>query len=156
MINLYGVEDKYSSICTKVYKALLEHFNMIDNLSIDISLVDTEQIKQLNLDTRGIDKITDVLSYPNIDDIIMPLDIGVYNMDIDQDSGRLMLGEIIICEEVMINQAEEYGHSLEREMAYLTVHGYLHLLGFDHMIEEDKLVMRKHEEEILMSIGINR
>lgn len=119
------------------------------SLSAEIILTDEEEIKRLNLQTRNIDSVTDVLSYPTLDGIkgkaLKKVD---FPTDID-DEGNLFLGSIAICEKRAREQAEEYGHSYMRELLYLAVHGLCHLLGYDHMTDTDKSEMREKEERIL-------
>lgn len=100
-----------------------------------------EDIRTLNRDFRSVDRITDVLTFPAWEGD-MPLVADGY------------LGDIMICLERAHEQAEEYGHSIERELAFLTVHGVLHLLGFDHMTEEDEMIMRAKQTEILNRMGL--
>lgn len=119
------------------------------NLSAEIILTDEEEIKRLNLQTRNIDSVTDVLSYPSLDGIKgKALKKADFPTDID-DEGNLFLGSIAICEKRAKEQAEEYGHSYMRELLYLAVHGLCHLLGYDHMTDTDKNEMREKEERIL-------
>lgn len=126
------------------------------NLSAEIVFVDGEEIKKLNRETRGVDAVTDVLSFPTLDDIRgAMLKKADFPYDIDED-GNLFLGSIIICEKRAKEQAEEYGHSYMRELHYLATHGLWHLLGYDHMTEEDKSQMREREEKILTKLGITR
>ena len=125
-------------------------------LAIEVSFVDGEEIRQLNKDTRGIDKVTDVLSYPALDGIRgKALKKKDYAFDIDED-GNLLLGCIVICCDRAKEQAEEYGHSYHRELHYLIVHGIMHCLGYDHELDEDKAQMREKEEYILTKMGITR
>ena len=117
-----------------------------DMTEVDITIVDDEEIHQLNRDYRGVDRPTDVLSFALDED--------------DEDEPELLegqlhlLGDIIISAETATRQAEEFGHGLEREIVYLAVHGLLHLLGYDHMVEEDKVIMRAKEEEALRAINL--
>ncbi len=125
-------------------------------LSIELLFVDEEEIRAYNRDTRGIDKITDVLSYPTLDGIKdKPLYKEEYPFDIDEE-GRLVIGSILLCRERAKEQAEEYGHSFERELHYLIVHGVLHCLGYDHIVEDERAEMREKEEYILEKMGITR
>ncbi len=144
IINLIKTANKYSKFCQK-------------KVQVDISFVDANKIKQLNRDCRGIDKETDVLSFPNLNLTPMQtINIKDYKDDINPETKMLMLGDIIICEDVAKKNANEYNHSFEREVCYLVVHGFLHLLGFDHMEEEDKKIMRALEEAILKKHKITR
>ena len=126
-------------------------------LSAEISFCTPEEIRELNNEQRGKDAVTDVLSFPSTDitagEIVKKKN---YPFDIDPENGGIFLGSIIICVERAKEQAEEYGHSLNRELYYLAVHGMLHLFGYDHEVEEDKALMREREEEILALIGAVR
>lgn len=125
-------------------------------LAVEILFVDEAEIQRLNKELRNIDKITDVLSFPALDlargQAIKKAD---YPFEIDEE-GRLLVGSIAICEKRAKEQAEEYGHSYERELHYLIVHGIMHCLGYDHMEESDKAQMREKEEFILNKLGITR
>lgn len=125
-------------------------------LSAEIIITDENEIRSLNAETRGIDGVTDVLSFPSLDGIRgKELKKADFPYEIDED-GNLFLGSIAICEKRAKEQAEEYGHSYMRELHYLAVHGLCHLLGYDHMTEEDKPEMRAKEEKILSKMGITR
>lgn len=117
-----------------------------DDCEVSLSMVSAEDIRTLNRQFRGIDKETDVLSFPQ------------YDSDEDWDIGeyRIPLGDVVICEDAARRQAAEYGHSFEREFVYLFVHSMLHLLGYDHMEEEDKQEMRAEEEAVMNALGITR
>ena len=126
--------------------AVAKLHDLDDMTEVDITIVDDEEIHQLNRDYRNADRPTDVLSFALDED--------------DEDEPELLegqlhlLGDIIISAETATRQAEEFGHGLEREIVYLAVHGLLHLLGYDHMVEEDKVVMRAKEEEALRAINL--
>ncbi len=125
-------------------------------LCAELLFVDAEEIRALNKTQRQVDKVTDVLSFPTLDGICgKPLFAKDYPFDIDEE-GRLLLGSIVVCKERAREQAEEYGHSYERELHYLLVHGVLHCLGYDHIEEADKRIMREKEEQILAKMGIAR
>ncbi len=124
-------------------------------LSAEIVFTDEEGIRSLNARTRGKDAVTDVLSYPNFDLGGGAVCGADYPYDRDE-AGRLFLGSIVICRGRAAEQAEEYGHTLCRELYYLAVHGLCHLLGYDHETEEEKRVMRAREEQILGAMGIAR
>ena len=122
------------------------------DLAIELIFVDEEEIRRLNNETRGIDKVTDVLSYPSLDEIKGEALSGEdFPFDIDEE-GNLVIGSIAICCQRAKEQAEEYGHSYERELHYLIVHGIMHCLGYDHIEEEDKAEMREREEYILKKL----
>lgn len=118
-----------------------------------------EEIRAVNRQNRGVDAVTDVLSFP-----CLSLSAGSYApftpqnfpLDCDPESGRVFLGSIFICERVAARQAEEYGHSERRERGYLFLHGLLHLLGYDHIEEDDRVRMRAVEEAVLAKIGLTR
>lgn len=156
MINFYNTPEKQQKLMKAVYKAALKHFSQPDIFSVEIEIVSADKIREVNKNERGVDKVTDVLSFPTLVIKSLPVTKKQFPTDIDYESGKLMLGDIIICYEKVKEQAAEYGHSEEREAAYLTLHGILHLLGFDHIEDADRVVMRKHEEEILNSLGITR
>ncbi len=125
-------------------------------LSAEIIITDEAEIRRLNAEARGIDAVTDVLSFPSLDGIRgKALKKADFPFEVDEE-GKLFLGSIVICEKRAREQAEEYGHSYMRELHYLAVHGLWHLLGYDHMTEEDKPEMRAKEEKILSKLGITR
>jgi probable rRNA maturation factor len=152
MINIYGGDSIKNNLIKTVYNATLVAFELPDIFSIDLSFVDEETIRELNYEARDIDEPTDVLSFPYIN-VKFPIDIIDYPNDIEPDTGKILLGEIMLCYPIIKKQAQEYGHSIGREIAYMTVHGLLHLLGYDHIDEDAKKIMRRKEEEILSSIG---
>jgi probable rRNA maturation factor len=117
----------------------------VDRSEISVTFVDMEEIHQLNRDYREVDSPTDVLSFPQFDDL----------NDLPED-GEIALGDVVICKEKAEEQAEEFGHSFEREIIYLFVHSVLHLLGYDHMDEDEKKIMRRREEEVMTELGITR
>lgn len=128
--------------------AVLIGENFKGSAEISVTIVDNAEIHELNLKHRNIDRPTDVLSFP------LGVD-GVY--DINNDTGAQMLGDIVISIEKAIEQAELYGHSLDREVAFLTVHSMLHLLGYDHEPGGLELVrMREREEAVLTQLGLVR
>ena len=126
------------------------------NLYVSITLTNPEEIEKINMQYRNIDRPTDVLSFPmfekeDLEKIIHnDVDSDVFNQQED------ILGDIVISIPKVYEQAEEYGHSFERELAYMVVHGFYHLMGYDHIDEEDKKVMRQKEENILEHLGIKR
>ena len=118
--------------------------------SISVSFVDKAEIKKLNKEYRGVDKVTDVLSFPLYESGCIP------EPDELEEGEELALGDVVICEEVCEAQAKEYGHSIEREIIYLFTHSVFHLLGYDHETEEDKADMRAREEEVMSLLGLER
>lgn len=116
------------------------------NASLSVSFVDAEEIHRLNKEYRDVDKETDVLSFPSYESGEIP----------ESEDEELALGDVVICQDVARRQAEEYGHSFERELIYLFVHSIYHLLGYDHMNDDEKAVMRDREEETMNYVGILR
>lgn len=112
---------------------------------ISLTFVMPEEIKSLNHTYRGIDRTTDVLSFPQFDDLN---DIG--------EEEEIILGDVVICREQALQQAAEFGHSPEREIVYLFVHSVCHLLGYDHMAEDEKAEMRAKEERVMSALGLQR
>ncbi len=125
-------------------------------LSAEIILADEEEIRRCNREMRGIDSVTDVLSFPSLDGIRgVVLEKSDYPYDVDEN-GNLFLGSIAICVKRAEEQAEEFGHSYARELHYLATHGLWHLLGYDHMTESDKSAMREREEAVLSRLNLTR
>lgn len=125
-------------------------------LSLELLCVSEEEIRRLNAQQRGIDRVTDVLSFPSMDDIKGERILSEEHGDELDEEGRLFLGSVVICKKRAEEQAEEYGHSYLRELYYLAVHGALHCLGYDHESEEDKREMRRKEEEVLAKMNLSR
>ena len=125
-------------------------------LAIEFVFVDGEEIRRLNREMRDTDKVTDVLSFPTLDGIKGQAVKGEeHPYEIDEE-GYLLIGSVAVCCDRAREQAAEYGHSYERELHYLLVHGIMHCLGYDHMTEEEKAEMREKEEGILTKLGISR
>ncbi|MDF2676760.1 MAG: putative rRNA maturation factor [Bacillota bacterium] len=149
MINvLYDNRQDFMEITDENMKAIEEAINatiktenVMGNFEVSVSFVTNDEIKELNRIYRQVDSETDVLSFP---------------MDEDEEDpeGFIMLGDVIISTQKIIEQAEELGHSLQREMLYLTVHSMLHLLGYDHMEEFEKEEMRQREKEIMKELKL--
>lgn len=132
------------------------------DFSFNLNIVSKFKIKALNKKLRSIDKVTDVLSFPNID-FKRPSDFkGFIKKDVidfsimDIDTGTIFLGDIVICYDVLIKQAKEYMHSVKREYAFLIVHSLLHLLGYDHIKSKDEKIMLKKQDTILNDLKIYR
>ena len=136
-----NTEELIVSACS----AVLSIENFSDDAEINVTLVDSEEIRRLNNDFRGIDKSTDVLSFPLGED-------GIY--DENPENGCLMLGDVIISVEQALAQADEFGHGVEREIAYLTVHSVLHLIGYDHIDEDDDREMRSKQRAIMKKLHL--
>ncbi|ACD23313.1 MULTISPECIES: rRNA maturation RNase YbeY [unclassified Clostridium] len=154
------VSDEFTNHLEKVIEFALKEEGV--NISSEISLlfVDNEEIREINNETRNIDRATDVLSFPMLDYPEKKVFKEVYTendfSEADFDGDDLVLGDVVLSLERALEQSKEYNHSYEREASYLVVHSVLHLLGYDHMEEEDKVKMRKREEEILTALDIRR
>lgn len=155
MISILGVGKQEKEFLRQVAKTALEVMGAAD-ASFDVTFVGRARIRALNAERRKVDRVTDVLSFPTLEKVTLPLKKGDYPFDVDPESGSVYLGSIVICRVKAKEQAAEYGHSFARELAYLTVHGVLHLLSFDHIEESDKKKMRAAEEKILGVLGIGR
>lgn len=126
-------------------------------LEMSLSVVSPDEIQQLNKTYRGVDAVTDVLSFPTVENPERKvLNLDDFATDVNPDTGKLNLGDVIICRERAVEQAEEYGHSLKREMSFLALHGLLHLLGYDHVESADEEQMTRLQKEILTKYRINR
>lgn len=148
--SIMEIRDDLYDLIENVIKRAIEEEGLEEEAEVSVILVDNKQIKELNCDFRGVDRETDVLSFPAID----------YEedeqSDINLDTGDLILGDIAISVEKAAEQAREYGHSFYREIGFLTAHGMFHLLGYDHETEEEAAQMRSKEENVLASLGLTR
>lgn len=123
------------------------------DVSVSINFVSDEEIQRLNREFRNIDKVTDVLSFPNLNKTPNEK-LKKFRKLADFDTNLLFLGDIVISKNVAKKQAREYGHSLKREVCFLALHGFLHLLGFDHIKEEDEKIMTKLQNKILSEVSL--
>lgn len=146
--------DVYKRICDTV----MDYFSCPYDSEVSLLLVDNESIKEINKQTRNIDSATDVLSFPNVE-YNTPGDLS----DLDEtgdyfepDTGELILGDIVLSQDRVFSQADEYGHSVLREYAFLITHSMLHLFGFDHMVDDERAVMEEKQKEIMSILGILR
>ncbi|EGY79537.1 rRNA maturation RNase YbeY [Peptoniphilus indolicus] len=135
------LDEEGIELIKKAVGETLNHLNMDKDVIVSISLVNEDEIQTLNRDFRGVDKVTDVLSFP---------------LDDEFQIHPTMLGDVVINTKRVLEQAEEFGHSNEREIAYLTVHSTLHLLGYDHMEDDEKKEMREIEEAVMERMGTLR
>lgn len=148
------IEEKkeYDEIVKKVMSQCFKEEGLEDSkLSITITLTTEETIQKINKKYRNMDKATDVLSFPMFEKD--ELDEKIEKKDFTYED---ILGDIVISIQRVEEQAKEYGHSFEREFSYMLVHGFYHLMGYDHIQEEDKKIMRQKEEKILLNLKINR
>lgn len=148
-------------IAENVIKTALELYQCPYSVCISLYLVEESEIQAVNMETRGINQVTDVLSFPNIpfqkeaDFSILDKENDYYSY-FDPDTDELILGEIMICQKKMAEQAAQYGHSILREFAFLVTHSILHLLGYDHMEEDERLKMEAEQKIILDRLHITR
>ncbi len=142
----------YDETIGKVVKQCYEEEHLQDsNLILTITLTTPEHIQEINKQYRNIDRATDVLSFPMFEK--PELDKKIKSKDFELED---MLGDIIISIQKVEEQAKEYGHSFERELSYMVVHGFYHLMGYDHIEEKDREIMRAKEEKILERLKIKR
>ena len=148
----------YQEVAQRVGDAVLDYEQCPYESEVELLLTMDEEIREMNREFRDIDRATDVLSFPMIA-YESPADFAFLEEDescFDPDTAELMLGNIVISKQKVVEQAEEYGHTVEREYAFLIAHSMLHLLGYDHMEEEERAVMEKKQREILDGLGITR
>ena len=154
MLEIYC--EKYQKTIKTALKSALNYFNIKEeNIEVEADFLSEEEIKALNGESRGVDAVTDVLSFPNCE-IKLPFNKKDYLSDLNPETNAVMLGEVYICLERALEQAKDYNHSTEREIAFLSVHGFLHLLGFDHGNKVDAEEMERAQEEILQTAGFLR
>lgn len=147
-INFLDIKEntEYINTLNKVLKECFLKEELNDKkLYVNIVLTNPENIRKMNKEYRNIDKETDVLSFPMFEK---------HELDERKISNEDILGDIVISIERVSQQAKEYGHSFERELSYMAVHGFYHLMGYDHIKEEDKNIMRQKEEAILKKLEI--
>ena len=153
-----NLDIPYEEIIEKMVVASLDFEDCPYEAEVSVTIVDDEEIRSINNEYRGIDKSTDVLSFPfnefsapgNFDDIEENIDA------FNPETGELLLGDIILSTEHILEQAKEYGHSKTRELAFLVVHSMLHLMGYDHMEDDERTVMEEKQRKILELEGISR
>lgn len=147
------------ALALEVVAGALDYLDCPYEAQVSLLLVDDEEIHRLNLAHRGIDRPTDVLSFP-MTQYEHPGDFSIFEGDcigcFEPDSGELMLGDIVLSMDRVFAQAEEYGHSVRREFAFLITHSVLHLVGYDHMVKDEAEEMERLQEEILNQLNISR
>ncbi len=153
------LELEVDKVFERVAKAVLEVLECPFECEVSLTLTDDENIRELNRQFRDMDSSTDVLSFPMVD-FKQPADYSCIDEDptdlFDPENGELILGDIVISTDHVIAQAEEYGHSVLRELAFLITHSMLHLLGFDHMEPGDAVIMERTQDDILNMLNIRR
>ena len=149
-----GIDEKeeYKNVIEKVLSQCFKEEKLENSkLCITVTLTTPETIQEINKRYRNIDRATDVLSFPMFEKD--ELDKKIQENDFENED---ILGDIVVSVDKVKDQAIEYGHSFERELSYMIVHGFYHLMGYDHIEEEDKKIMRKKEEYILEKLNISR
>ncbi|MDO5715401.1 MAG: rRNA maturation RNase YbeY [Tissierellia bacterium] len=136
-----SIGEEQLQLIEKSIGAVLRHENLNDDVEVSLSFVNDLEMKELNYSYRGVDRTTDVLSFPLEDEFCL---------------ANRILGDIVINTRKVMEQATEFGHSKDRELSYLTVHSTLHLLGYDHIKDEDRVVMRAKEKEIMKELQLDR
>ena len=162
-MTLYFENEQENSIpfdCEELVKnvvsAAVRSENCPYDVTVSVIITDNNAICEANKEFRGIDKPTDVLSFP-AHDFASPADYSdITDDDLDMDTGEFILGDIMISYERACAQAEEYGHSIKREVAFLVCHSVLHLLGYDHEDDEERKIMEEKQEAVLCGLGITR
>lgn len=151
----FSIEDTVE----KVMEEVLDSEGCPYEAQVNVLITDNEGIHQYNRDYRQIDRPTDVLSFPNLD-FESPADFSMLEEHMadyfDPESDELLLGDIIISADKVYEQAESYGHSVQREFAFLVAHSMLHLCGYDHMEPEEAAIMEEKQEKVLQQLGITR
>ena len=147
-----GFSFHYKKLAQTVIEQSLDSEGFPYEAEVNLTLVDEKRIHEINLETRQIDAPTDVLSFPMFEKDEIESIISAEDDEQIED----VLGDIMISIPRVIEQAEEYGHSVQRELAYMVVHGFYHVMGYDHMNEQEKSVMRQKEEKILSKLNITR
>lgn len=146
-------------IAEEVISCALDYMDCPYEAAVSLLITDDEEIRRINLEQRGIDSATDVLSFP-MTQYELPGDFDFLEEEgvdcFDPESGELMLGDIVISADKVSEQADKYGHSVKREYAFLITHSILHLIGYDHMTPEDAAQMEALQEEILTKMNITR
>ena len=140
--NNFGDKNLKQKI-TEIYEIALKETHNKSNVVIDVTIVGRNTIRELNKEHRNVDRVTDVLSFPLLENEELKSDL------MHDENIQTELGDIVICKSRAIEQAKEYGHSLERELCFLALHGFLHVLGYDHMQKEDEMVMFPLQDKIL-------
>lgn len=150
---------KVEKIASKVIEEALDYMNCPYETEVHLIITNDDEIKNINKEQRNIDSATDVLSFPMID-YLEPGDFSIVEDSIEDyfnpETGELLLGDIVISADKVMEQSEKYGHSIEREFAFLVAHSMLHLFGYDHIEPEEAKIMEKKQSDILENLQISR
>ena len=156
MIDIFN-KTPYEIDLLRVYDAVACHVSFPKKVLVNLTFITPEEIRELNKNTRGIDRVTDVLTYPYVElEVGKKIKLSDYKLSIDQQTKLLTIGDIYICLERAEEQAKEYGHSLRREVCFLLCHGLLHIAGYDHMNKTDEEVMTNLQNKIMDELNITR
>lgn len=147
---IFGFKKKIEKLFETAGHVLGEDFSCVN---VSVNFVSENEIQRLNKQFRNVDKVTDVLSFPNLQ---KTADESLENFESEKMDGVLFLGDIVICKKKARAQAKEFGHSQKREICFLALHGFLHLLGFDHIEKKDEKKMQNTAEKILAQFGVTR
>ena len=160
MIEFLGqeIDKKTQKLLKKIAKQTFKNNNQkFHKIEVGVEFVYDEEIRELNKQTRDIDEVTDVLSFPNLEDAFnKTINKKNFPIDVNPENGKVNIGDVVINLNRAQEQAGSFGHSLTREIAYLMVHGLLHLLGYDHIDELDQNLMRAQEEQVLAKFKLKR
>ena len=154
----FDFDFDYEKVANDVVNTAMDHLNFPFEAEVSITITDNDGIQAINKEFRGIDSPTDVLSFPMIEYTEPGVFDNIENNDdlFNPETGEVILGDIVLSVPRILSQAEEYGHSVLREYAFLIAHSMLHLFGFDHMTDTDASVMEEKQREILDILNISR
>ena len=155
MIEFTGANFRERRLVRRVEKAVYSVLGQRDIFTVDLAVTDGATVRAYNRETRGVDAETDVLSFPYFEELKLPVTENDFS-DEAFDGKRVALGSIMISSPRAHEQAEAFGHSYERELGFLACHGLLHLLGFDHIKEEDERKMNAVAEKVMAAVGLKR
>ena len=150
IINFNGFDNEEQANIQNVYLTAQQELQLPDNLEVNLVMVEPDTIREMNKTYREVDRVTDVLSFPMLNDI------NDLQNEPDAVFGLVDIGDIYICKQRAMEQAKEYNHSLKRELCFLALHGLLHLLGYDHIEKKDEEVMFPLQDKILNKADIRR
>ncbi|MBR3932460.1 MAG: rRNA maturation RNase YbeY [Clostridia bacterium] len=147
-----SIDDDICKLLNETVSATLKYENITIPCYVSITVVEEDEIKEINNEHRGIDSVTDVLSFP----VVNLIDGSFDNSAGDYYEGRLILGDVVLCAKRAKEQSIEFGHSYDRELGYLTCHSILHLIGYDHEDDSEREVMRQKEEAVMAILNLKR
>lgn len=147
-----SLDNASEKLIGDVISKTLEYENIDKPCNISVAVVDEDEIRELNLEHRGIDRVTDVLSFP----VVNLIDGSFEDNPGDYWEDKLLLGDVVICAKRAREQSEDFGHSYERELGYLCCHSILHLIGYDHEDDAEREIMRQKEEAVMELLKLKR